>query len=82
MTNETPKPHRFPNASRLGLTLFFIYSIFYGVFMVWSAFAPMSLGEPLFQGVNTAIVYGMLLIVSAFVLALIYTWFSRKEGKS
>ncbi len=82
MRNETPPPQSSPRASLLGLTLFFIYSVFYGIFMVWSAFAPVSMGEPLLKGVNIAIVYGMLLIVSAFFLALIYTWFSRKEGKS
>ncbi len=83
MSDEKPNPEAAtPRASRLGLALFFLYLALYGVFMVWSAFSPRSLGEPFLGGVNLAITYGMVLIISAFVLALIYTWFSRKGGKS
>jgi len=57
--------------SRVGLCLFVIYCLLYAGFMLLTTFKFQSLATPI-AGVNWAIVYGMGLIVAAFVLALIY----------
>jgi uncharacterized membrane protein (DUF485 family) len=58
---------------RYGLWLFAIYCALYGGFMALVAFSPPKLlGQPIFAGVNLAVLYGMALIVAALVLALVY----------
>ena len=57
--------------SRVGLVLFFIYCLFYAGFMALTAFKFQTLATPV-AGVNWAIVYGMGLIIAAFVLAIVY----------
>ena len=57
--------------SRIGLWLFLIYCLLYAGFMALTTFKFQVLAAPI-AGVNWAIVYGMGLIVAAFVLALIY----------
>ncbi|MFM7205845.1 MAG: DUF485 domain-containing protein [Planctomycetaceae bacterium] len=59
-------------ASRLGLFLFWIYVALYGGFMALVLVRPDLLSRRPFGGVNLAILYGMGLIVAAFVLAVIY----------
>jgi uncharacterized membrane protein (DUF485 family) len=63
--------HVTPNA-KLGLGLFFVYLVLYAGFMAIATFANDLFADTPFGGVNVAIIYGMGLIVSALVLALIY----------
>jgi uncharacterized membrane protein (DUF485 family) len=63
--------------ARVGLWLFAVYVLLYGGFMVLNAFYPRRMGEPAFAGVNLAVTYGLLLIVGAFVLALLYMFLVR-----
>jgi uncharacterized membrane protein (DUF485 family) len=65
--------------TRLGVILFVVYFLFYGGFMVLSAFWPEVMGKPFFRGANLAVVYGFALIVTALVLALIYMKVCRKS---
>ena len=58
--------------ARLGLRLFFVYSVFYLGFVLISAFAPTWSEWEIFPGLNLAIVWGFALIIVAFVLALVY----------
>ncbi|MCA9212674.1 MAG: DUF485 domain-containing protein [Planctomycetales bacterium] len=58
--------------ARIGLGLFFVYLLFYGGFVVLSAFSPDTMETIAFGGVNLAVVYGFGLIIVAFVLALAY----------
>ncbi len=58
--------------ARLGLWLFFMYSLFYFGFVVVCAFAPSWSAWELTPGLNLAIVWGFALIAVAFVLALVY----------
>ena len=58
--------------ARLGLILFAIYLALYAGFVALNAFDPERMGKPFLAGVNLAVIYGMVLIVAAFVLALIY----------
>jgi uncharacterized membrane protein (DUF485 family) len=65
--------------SRLGVMLFVVYVLFYGGFMVLSAFWPEIMSQPFLSGVNLAVVYGFALIISALVLAMIYMKACRKS---
>jgi len=64
--------HAIAKNSRIGLVLFFIYLLFYGGFVYFSAFRSEAMAGHAFAGVNIAVVYGFGLIVVALVLALIY----------
>lgn len=63
--------------SRLGIVLFLIYLLIYGIFMMLCAFAPHVMSEPALRGMNVATVYGFALIFLAFILALIYMLMCR-----
>ena len=58
--------------ARLGFTLFAIYLVLYGGFVLVNAFAPQMMELMPFAGINLAVLSGFGLIVSAFVLAAIY----------
>jgi uncharacterized membrane protein (DUF485 family) len=67
--------------AKLGVYLFVLYTLAYVVFVGISVFQP-SLMESAFMGQTLAVAYGMGLIVSAFVLAIIYNRFcSRAEQR-
>jgi uncharacterized membrane protein (DUF485 family) len=61
---------------RYGLWLFALYAAIYGVFLLLNAFVPEAMDVTLF-GINLAVIYGLGLIVLAFVLALLYAWLCR-----
>jgi uncharacterized membrane protein (DUF485 family) len=63
--------------ARVGLWLFGVYVLLYGGFMALNAFYPRRMGQPVFAGVNLAVTYGLLLILAAFVLALLYMFLVR-----
>lgn len=63
--------------TRYGLALFAVYLLLYGGFVLLNAFAPEQMERTPLFGVNLAILYGMLLIGAAFLLALIYGWLCR-----
>ncbi len=65
---------------RIGLILFAIYLVVYGVFVLLNAFAPDVMTFEPISGVNLAVVYGFGLILSAFGLAVIYGVVSRGVG--
>jgi uncharacterized membrane protein (DUF485 family) len=75
-TTDVPPPENTRNA-RYGLILFAIYSLFYAAFMVLNAFTPKVMEVTVLGGINLAIVYGLGLIVLAFVLSLLYAWMCR-----
>ena len=63
--------------ARVGLWLFAVYVLLYGGFMALNAFYPKRMGQPAIGGVNLAVTYGMVLIVGAFLLALVYMFLVR-----
>lgn len=67
-------------ASRIGLTLFAVYLVLYGGFVLLAAFWPEWMDATPLAGVNLAIWYGFGLIVAALVLALVYGWASRTSS--
>lgn len=66
--------------SRYGIVLFFIYSSAYGLFVLLNAFVPNVMERVVGGGVNLAIVYGLVLIVLAFVMAMLYGWLCRNPA--
>lgn len=66
--------------ARIGLWLFAVYVLLYGGFMVLNAFFPQRMGVPFFAGVNLAVTYGLLLIVGAVLLALLYMFLVRERN--
>ncbi|MGH7177830.1 MAG: DUF485 domain-containing protein [Tepidisphaeraceae bacterium] len=74
-------PHVITRNARNGLILFAIYVIFYGTFVYLSAFRADVMASRPFGGVNLAVLYGLGLIVAAFVLALVYMFLCRAPGR-
>lgn len=66
--------------ARWGLWLFALYLFFYAGFMILNAFMPDIMDRRPVAGINLAISYGMVLIVSALVLALVYAWVCRNPA--
>ncbi len=64
--------------TRYGLALFAVYLLLYGGFVLLNAFAPAVMERTPLLGINVAVLYGMALIVAAFVLALVYGWLCRQ----
>lgn len=62
----------------VGLILFAAYSSMYLCFMILNAFAPQTMEVIVVAGLNLAVVYGLGLIVAAFLLALLYAWLCRR----
>ncbi len=59
-------------SARIGLVLFGVYLLLYGGFVLLNAFSPETMEATFMAGVNLAILYGFALIVTAFLLALLY----------
>ncbi|MBM4020814.1 MAG: DUF485 domain-containing protein [Planctomycetes bacterium] len=79
MADGDPRHARTNTASRPALALFAVYVLLYGGFMALVLFRPDLLSLQPFGGVNLAILYGMGLIGSAFVLAAASMWL-RVDG--
>ncbi len=58
--------------SRIGLVLFAVYLLLFGGFVLINTFSPQTMEATPWAGINVAILYGFVLIVAAFVLALLY----------
>jgi uncharacterized membrane protein (DUF485 family) len=68
--------------NRLGLSLFAVYLVLYGGFVLLAAFSPQWMEVTPLAGVNLAIWYGFGLIIAAIALALVYGWASRSNERS
>jgi uncharacterized membrane protein (DUF485 family) len=78
---ELPADRRMTQqANRLGLSLFAVYLVLYGGFVLLAAFSPQWMEVTPLAGVNLAIWYGFGLIVAALVLALVYGWANRPRN--
>ena len=77
------------SSARLGLILFGIYLLTYIVFVLMNALVPEMMEQTPLAGINVAILFGVGLILLAFVLSLFYGIFAgnssatvtRTEGK-
>lgn len=75
-STEAEDPALAARNARYGLALFAIYFAIYAAFVGLNAFNPAVMSVKI-GGVNLAIVYGLGLIVTALVLALVYCWLCR-----
>jgi uncharacterized membrane protein (DUF485 family) len=66
--------------TRIGLSLFAVYSLLYGGFVLLAAFSPQTMEAAPLAGVNLAIWYGFGLILAAIVMALLYGWACRSSA--
>jgi uncharacterized membrane protein (DUF485 family) len=66
--------------SSLRLWLFALYLALYVGFMLLTVFGLDVMRLTPFGGVNLAVLYGLVLIAGALVLALFYMWRSRATG--
>lgn len=64
---------------RIGLVLCAIYALIYSGFVLINAFAADRMESQVVAGLNLAVVYGMFLIVLAFVFAMIYGFLCKTE---
>lgn len=62
---------------RVGLALFVIYAVGYALFTLAGTFFRGVLTVRL-GGLNVGVVSGMLIIISAIVIAVLYNWFAGK----
>lgn len=67
---------------RLGICLFLAYSLFYLAFSLMNCFFPSAAQWRPFGGINLTTLWGLLLILAAFVLSVIYGILCRPEGAS
>ena len=74
-------PETVTRNARIGLALFAVYLVLYGGFVVMNAFYPKEIARAPFGGVNLAVLYGLVLIVAAFVLALLYMYLVRRRAE-
>src|SRR6476469_8240749 len=74
-------PETVSRNARVGLWLFAVYLLLYGGFMALNAFFPQQMAAAPLGGVNLAVLYGLVLILSAFVLALVYVFLVRRRAK-
>ena len=64
--------------SKLGIILFFAYTLIYSGFVLIGLTKPELMGLELMGGQNIAIIYGFGLIVLAIVMGFIYNYFCTK----
>jgi uncharacterized membrane protein (DUF485 family) len=69
-------------ATRYGRMLFVLYALLYGGFVLVNAFAPALMQTTPLGGINLAVLYGLGLILAAFVLAVFYDWLCRLIANS
>ncbi len=58
--------------SKLGLKLFFLYSLIYAGFIAIGVFSPELMGMRVALGLNLAIFYGFGLIILAIIMGFLY----------
>lgn len=64
--------------AKLGVKMFFAYTLVYSGFVVIGLTKPELMGFKLISGQNLAIIYGFGLIVLAIVMGFIYNYFCTK----
>lgn len=66
--------------SKIGLTLFTIYLLIYGGFVLLNAFAPDQMEATPIAGLNVALIYGFGLIIGAILLSGLYGFLCRESA--
>lgn len=74
---ETTSEETSTRATYYGRILFAFYTLLYAGFVLVNAFAPEWMQRMPLSGVNLAVLYGLGLILAAFLLAVFYDWLCR-----
>src|SRR5258708_5479997 len=80
IAEQEPRAAAAAHNARLGVFLFLLYLILYVGFIGLNAFAREKMAAEVVAGVNLAVIYGLGLIVAAFVLAIVYVMFCRRPA--
>jgi uncharacterized membrane protein (DUF485 family) len=70
--------HAAAKKSKLGVILFFVYTLIYAGFVVIGLTKPELMGMEIIGGQNLAIIYGFALIILAIVMGFVYNYFCTK----
>jgi hypothetical protein len=70
-----------PYKMRLGIWMFFAYSLFYAGFVAINLINPLIMENIVFMGLNLATVYGFSLIIVALLEALVYDALCRRQER-
>ena len=73
--------HAQKKKTKLGITLFFVYSIIYAIFVAIGVIDYKIMGNIVLGNQNLAVVYGFALILLAIIMGLIYNWICTKYEK-
>jgi uncharacterized membrane protein (DUF485 family) len=73
---DAPEPTS-ARSTQFGWFLFVGYALLYAGFMYLNAFRPDVMQKSPLGGINLAVLYGLGLIVVAFLLAIFYDWLCR-----
>lgn len=65
--------------TRLGVWMFVAYALFYAAFVAVNLYDPLLMEKTVLLGLNLATVYGLALIIVAFIQALIYDALCRRR---
>lgn len=79
---EPDDPHTSARNAKIGLLLFAAYFAIYLGYVVLIAFRGETMRWLPWRGINLAILYGLALIVCAFVLSVVYSWLCRHSVKA
>ena len=77
--DDVPIAYNSPN-ERLGLILFSLYFLLYGSFIAITVYDYKIMAKEVFWGINLAVVYGMALILSAIILAVLYAYMAKPDA--
>jgi uncharacterized membrane protein (DUF485 family) len=66
--------------TRLGVKMFFGYTLFYVIFIALNVYAPKSM-ESIIFGQTAAVIWGFFLLTLALVMAVIYNHFCTQAEK-
>jgi uncharacterized membrane protein (DUF485 family) len=78
---EDEHPEIIAHNTKLGLILFSFYCALYAGFMGLTTFVPHIMRLTPFGGMNVALLYGFLLIIMVFILAICYLYLARRPGQ-
>ena len=79
---EWGEDHASDYKSKLGIYMFFVYVLVYAGFIAINVLSPKMMEAIVFAGLNLSIVYGVGLILLAFIMGLVYNKMcSNKEDE-
>jgi uncharacterized membrane protein (DUF485 family) len=64
--------------AKVGLILFFVYSVIYAGFVIINTLSPETMSTKPFFNLNLAVIYGFGLIVLAIVMGVLYNHYCTK----